>query len=117
MGANWYNAITVYGYSYNGSDIKKASKNLYFPPNCPITGFGLLKMFNDRIGMIDEKELDEEASLVVGFIPSDDLNETLRMGKDLEEFMKTIPNRNEFKSVPRFHTGLSWERAFDCDDE
>jgi len=117
MGADWYEPYIIYGYiigvpenkSYRKFIIKLNDLNTLVEN--PFSINGLLPSFHSRMEGRDNNDLDDFAVIVIGFKPSDNLEENVELGKKLAEYVKDTPILSGFiiSQKPKFYTGIVWD--------
>jgi hypothetical protein len=117
MGADWYEPYIIYGYiigvpenkSYRKFIIKLNDLNTLVEN--PFSINGLLPTFHSRMEGRDNNDLDDYAVIVIGFTPSDNLEENVELGKKLAEYVKDTPILSGFviSEKPKFYTGIVWD--------
>ncbi len=127
MGADWYSAITIYGHIISipiDSKFRKFLNTLKkcIPKHAFIDVLGCLTEISSRMEFEDYDYITdiEESNgfIVIGFEPTlasnfiEQTNElSLFIEKNKELFSKFT------LSEPRFHSGISWDRYYDSEDD
>jgi len=117
MGADWYEPYIIYGYiigvpenkSYRKFIIKLNDLNTLVEN--PFSINGLLPSFHSRMEYGNNDDLDDFAVIVIGFTPSNNLEENVELGKKLAEYVKDTPILSGFviSEKPKFYTGIVWD--------
>ena len=118
MGADWYVIRTLYGCPFDISSYpsyRSIVQTLYqLQPFVapPFQIMGILSEFHSRMEFdeADNLYLDRFASIVIGFVPDADLERTVRLAKELSEYVIDNPVFEGFDiaTVPRFVSGIEW---------
>lgn len=126
MGCDWYSIFCVYGYNIiipKGINYHKYLLKLQdLDIKQPFGIESLISDFHSRLegcDMDDISYLDKYANIVLGFIPSDDLNETLNMANQLKEYITDNPDFKDiqFSEKPGFYSGDTWDYTTYIEDE
>jgi hypothetical protein len=128
MSISWYNTFTFFGYEIiipENTTYRKFCKELYginsiVEPPFEITG--ILSDFHNQLDSSDTEELtqfDEQAYLVIGFKPQNDMEEMLRLSIQLSEYVIDNPLLEgiNFSIKPRFFSGIDWFETLDDDSD
>ena len=127
MGADWYVTSVLYGYAFKipkGSTyhqiLHSAFRQHKLEP--PFEVVGLLSEFHSRMecDSDDNQDLDEQATVVVGFCPDDDFDKSKVLLAKLNEEILPLFKDYAMYDLPGFHTGIEWRQPLtyvDCDDE
>jgi hypothetical protein len=125
MGADWYYPYILYGYAFDlmaHSSFRASARILYrlnsFLPS-PFVITGILGSLHSRMEFAndDNREIDQYASVVVGFHAEADLEKMVQLRKDLAEFVQDNPIFTGFTlhPEPRFFTGITWPCGLEDD--
>lgn len=117
MGCDWYNPITYYGMMIRIPDKENYRKyvNMVYMIrpfiDTPFEIVSLLSSFHSRMEGGDNKDMDDLSTLVVGFKPSNNLEETIRLAERLSMYVKeTIVFEGlDIMNEGKFFTGIKWD--------
>lgn len=136
MGADWYTSLTFYGYRIKVPDDMKYKKfvntvneiNEFLQNPYEITG--LLESFHSRMESMsewDQECLDDQAVILIGFKPDDELDTFIHNVNELKEYITDNHYLMglELEETPKFYSGIEWftnmyyeyESSDDEDDE
>jgi hypothetical protein len=124
-----YSSFTFYGYKIIVPDDTTYRQfiNRLFGLNSileePFRITGVLSKFKSALEDLSDDELielDKNAHLIIGFIPSDNLTELVEKSTELGEFITNNPILDglEFSTNPGFFSGIDWfDNIIDIDDD
>ena len=128
MGADWYHPFTIFGYLLVVPQGTTYSKfvNIIWGLNGalkePFEIVGILNSFHSRMegcGPRDIEEFNDNAIIVLGFRPSDDLAKTLALGQELAEYIIDNPILDgiDIAKNAGFYTGIDWTQHIEVEDD
>lgn len=125
MGADWYFISTYYGYvirlpadvSFRRFLAKLDKRNASLPS--PFEFGAVLEEFHSRMEGADDHEMDDMATVFLGFTPSNDLEEFVKTAKDLERFVKDNTDLSDLEIQPKakFISGHNWFETEEGEEE
>ncbi len=127
MGADWYSAITIYGYEIRIPVGSKYGKVLNALKNCmpthdSIRVYGCLSEVHSRLEGASWRDLasleQERGFIVIGFEPtyaSSFIEETKELRRFIEQHEELFSKYTS--SHPRFHSGINWDTHYYSDNE
>ena len=127
MSISWYNTFTFFGYEIiipENTTYRKFCKGLY-GINSIISPFeitGILSDFHNQLDSSDPEELvcfDEQSYLVIGFKPPNNLDELLKLSKELSDYVIDNPFLESltYSVKPRFFSGIEWFETLDDESD
>jgi hypothetical protein len=127
MGADWYSPLTFYGFQIEIPEIytyREYCKIIIeiesIIPN-PFEFMGILSEFPDELSEFPDKlsKLDNDAQLIIGFRPDNNLTKMLELYNELSEYITDSPVLDgiTFSSEAKFFTGIDWYSHFEFNDD
>ena len=127
MGADWYEPFTIYGCEFvipPDANYRKFVNKAYDLQSFVMEPFeirGVLESFHSRMeGDIDDnRELDEMATVVIGFEPTINLEKMIELRDKLLVYIKDNVVFEGFDIVrnPKFYCGIEWHPGVDDNDD
>lgn len=122
MGADWYFPFVIYGHAFTLSSSYRHTlhqlhqlEEFIIPP---FSIFGILSSFHSRMEFTNPSEMDDSATIVIGFTPDNDLQKTLATANELHEYITNNPIFLGFDIQPtsQFFTGIEWHPELEPSD-
>jgi hypothetical protein len=128
MGADFYFPFTIFGYKIQIPSYTTYAKyvNTIWGLNGALTEpfeiIGILPTLHSRMECADYeeyKQLNKNACLIIGFKPSNDLEQTLSWGKLLAEYITDNPILDgiDIDMAPQFYSGINWTNHIEMGDD
>ncbi len=117
MGGDWYTSLVYYGMTIDvpgGENYRRFVSNAYkLQPflDEPFHIVSLLPDFHSRMEGSDCEDLDSGAVLFIGFVPSNNLEETARLGAELDRYVRDNPVLEGYDVIGsgQFFSGILWD--------
>jgi hypothetical protein len=117
MGGDWYTSLVYYGMAIDvpdGENYRLFVSNAYKLQPFLDDQFhivSLLSDFHSRMEGSDCEDLDSGAVLLIGFVPSNNLEETARLGAELNRYVKDNPVLEGYDVMgdSKFFSGILWD--------
>jgi hypothetical protein len=128
MGADWYHPFTIFGYLLvvpQGTTYAKFVNTIWGLNGAlkePFEIVGILNSFHSRMegcGPHDIEEFNDNAIIVLGFRPSNDIQKTLALGQELAEYIIDNPILDgiDIAKNAGFYTGIDWTLHIELEEE
>ncbi len=112
---NWFKPLTVYGYEFDISpDIRFSDfvNDMYLLNNIipePFHIYNILHTFpSDFEDNTHNIELELLSTVVIGFLPDNNLTTTIQLCNDLESYVSKHSIFQNILNTPKFYTGIEW---------
>jgi hypothetical protein len=119
MGGDWYTTMIYYGMVIDvpgGENYRRFVSNAYkLQPflDEPFKIVSLLPNFHSRMEGSECEDLDSGAVLLIGFVPSNNLEETVRLSAELDRYVRDNPVLEGYDVVGcgQFFGGILWDET------
>jgi hypothetical protein len=120
MCAYWFNIVNLYGYRFKYDnmnefiysnkykEISELVKKVRQPFQIQSIILNYDSFINNLWDMENEETINKQAVIVIGFHPSDNLEETMKMANDLKEYVKLLTEKFDINPNPGFQSGAEW---------
>jgi hypothetical protein len=119
---DWYYTVSFFGYEITIPDdttYRKFCRELYGYEGCLQPPFEITGIISEFNSLLDASSLNDKAKIVIGFKPSNDINETLELSKQLAEYIVDNPIFEGliFSDKPQFFSGIDWYSNIEMYDD